>query len=598
MFICVILLGVFFFAAWTASLGKSATVDEPADLVSGWAQIHFGDFRLDCENPALFKIIVGLGLPGDLFQIDRTSPEWQSLLVNANQRSPLSCTALYQTPGVDADTLLRGEHARMTVVAMVLGIAIAWWAWRLGGPIAGIFATAAFCLDANFLAHSPLVKNDVLIAIPLFLLSGAVGLFGERATLPRFAAICAFMAAAFLVKFSGILAIPVLAVSLLARSMIRRPWPIGRFVAGDFKRRLVFSGGVVFASVLAGWFCIWAGYDFRFLASPDSSAQYDFNDPLQFYADRAAFAQSPHPFQINMREVQKFRATWHPPMGARLILFANAHRLLPQSYLVGLLRIIGDSQSRPAFLCGKSSLTGWWYYFPVAMLFKTPAATLIGLAAACALMVPRLRGGVDLWPVAATAALPVIWMAVAMSSHVNVGIRHILPVYPALFVFLGVAAAVGWKRARGRGRLAAVLLAVGLAAETAFTYPNYIPFFNFFAGGSRGGLRLLSESNLDWGQDLPALAAWQGKHPDRPLYLLYWGSADPRYYGIRYVNLPESSSPADEPEAGTGRPVYAISAVVLTNPYMLSLQKNLLEPLIGRGPIAVLGGSIYIFDPP
>src|ERR1700728_4879287 len=96
-------------------------------------------------------------------------------------------------------------------------------------------------------------------------------------------------------------------------------------------------------------------------------------------------------------------------------------------------------------------------------------------------------------------------------------------------------------------------LAIGLITETAHAYPNYIPFFNIFCGGPRGGIRLLSESNIDWGQDLPRLAKWQSEHRDRPIYLLYWGSGDPQYYGISYVNLPESTAPPDLAKPGLGK---------------------------------------------
>jgi len=598
--ICGVLLIAFGSMAWLASLGKSATVDEPGNLVSGWTQVQYGDFRFNCEDPALFKTIVGLGLPADLFHIDRQSPQWQSLLVNADQRAPLAVQALYHTPGLDADAVLRAEHFRMTFIGMLLGIVIAWWAWRLAGPVAAIFATAAFCFDPNFLAHAPLVKNDVLQALPLVLFAAAVWMFGERATLVRFAAICLFMALAILVKFSGFLTLPILALSLLARSFIPLPWPIGKFIASNLKKRLTFSTAVFLGSVALMWFAIWAGYNFRFLPDRNSSAQYDWVDPLKYYANHAAFAESAHPFAMTSDEIENFRAHWHSPLGARVILFANAHHLFPQSYLVGLLRIIADSQSRTAFLCGKSSVAGWWYYFPLAMLFKTPAATLVGLLGVCAILLPRLRrfSLTNAWPLTAAALLPIVWMAVAMHSNVNVGIRHILPVYPALFIFLGVAAAAAFNSAKRPARFAVGILAISLAAESVLAFPNFIPFFNVFVGGYRGGFHLLSESNLDWGQDLPALAAWQSENRNRPLYLMYWGSADPRYYGIHYVNLPGSNAGPDETAPGPGQPVFAISAVVLTNPFSLSSQKDFFDSIFRKPPIAILNGSIYVYDSP
>jgi 4-amino-4-deoxy-L-arabinose transferase-like glycosyltransferase len=594
------LLVVFAATAWLACLDKCATVDEPGHIVGGWTQIQFRDFRFNCEQPALFQTIVGLGLPAGLFQIDRQSPQWQSLLINADAAAPIASQALYQTPGLDADTLLRAERARMLAIAVVIGIVIGWWAWRLAGPVAAVFAIAAFSFDPNFLAHGPLVKNDVISALAFLLFAASVWLFGQRVTVTRFLAVGLFMGLAFMVKFSGFLVIPILAILLLARSMIPNAWPVGPFMADNIKRRLAFSAGAILVGVLFVWLFTWASYDFRFLPSPGSSDQFDFSDNLRYFANHQAFAQSDDPVYLTKGALDNFWRHWRPPASVKLILFANAHRLFPQGCLAGLLRIGADSQARVAFLCGKSSVTGWWYYFPLAMLFKTPAATLIGLLAAFALMTPKLRkiSPAGIWPLVAGAAPPAIFLLVAMSSNVNVGIRHILPMYPFLFIFLGVTAASCWNLAKRGGRLFVTLLTIALAAETAFAFPNFIPFFNLFAGGSRGGFRLLGESNIDWGQDLPALAAWQNRHPDRPLYLLYWGSADPRYYGIRYVNLPQSTAPADHLTPGPGRPVYAFSAVVLTNPFVRESMKGLFDSVLHQEPIAILNGSIYIYDAP
>jgi 4-amino-4-deoxy-L-arabinose transferase-like glycosyltransferase len=589
--VCCILLTAFAATGWLASLDKSATVDEPGHLVGGWTQIQFRDFRFNCEQPALFQTIVGLGLPPNLFHIDRQSPQWKSLLINADAAAPIASQALYHTPGLDADTLLRAEHVRMLAIAVAIGVVIAWWAWRLAGPIAAIFAVAAFSFDPNFLAHAPLVKNDVISALTFLLFAASVWLLGERITAPRFLAVCLFMGLAFMVKFSGFLVIPILVLLLLARSAI---------ATDNIKRRLISSAGIVLLCVLFVWLFTWACYDFRFLPSPASPDKFDFTDNLRYFANHQAFAQSPDPVQLRTSDLDNFWRHWQSPASVRLILFANAHYLLPQSYLAGLLRIGADSQARVAFLCGQSSVTGWWYYFPLVILFKTPAATLVALLAALALLTPKLRKifPANSWPLIAAITPPAVYLLVAMSSNVNVGIRHILPIYPFLYIFLGVAAASCWNSAKRGARLIVTLLAIALAAETAFAFPNFIPFFNLFADGSRGGFRLLSESNIDWGQDLPALAAWQSRHSDRPLYLLYWGSADPRYYGIHYINLPQSTAPSDQSTPSPGRPVYAFSAVVLTNPFVRAAIPTLFNSIARAKPTAILNGSIYIYNAP
>jgi hypothetical protein len=245
------------------------------------------------------------------------------------------------------------------------------------------------------------------------------------------------------------------------------------------------------------------------------------------------------------------------------------------------------------------------------MIFKTPLTTLIALALAATYLLLRGRhiGASNIWPLVATATTPVLYMSAAMLSHLNIGLRHVLPVYPFLFIFLGVIAAMAWRRIPKITGVLIALLIAGLAAETYAAYPDFIPFFNVAAGGSRGGLSLLGDSNIDMGQDLPDLAAWQHQHPDRQLYLLYWGTADPRYYGIHYINMYQSTAPPDQTVPSGVPParrdhveppqrVVAISAAVLTNFKARQNDPGLFNAVLQQDPIAVLGGSIYIFRLP
>ena len=136
-----------------------------------------------------------------------------------------------------------------------------------------------------------------------------------------------------------------------------------------------------------------------------------------------------------------------------------------------------------------------------------------------------------------------------------------------------------------------------LAIESGVAFPNYLSFFNAAAGGSRNGINLLSDSNLDWGQDLPALAAWRRQHPEGELYLSYFGTADPAHYGITYRNLPGGYLLGPPAEWPPGPGYVAVSATNLQG--VNSTPANdfgpLLQPLRKIDPVAVLGGSIYVY---
>jgi len=206
----------------------------------------------------------------------------------------------------------------------------------------------------------------------------------------------------------------------------------------------------------------------------------------------------------------------------------------------------------------------------------------------------------DWWTVCAASLLPICYMAVSMHGNLNIGLRHVFPVYPFLFIFLGMMAAQAYRRRPRTTGCALVLLFASLIAETACAYPDYIPFFNFAAGGWRGGLRLLSDSNIDWGQDLPALARWQRQHPDRQLYLCQFALPDPRYYGIHYISMPGAYLEQEDEKSPSGLlPIYAISAVALQGTYMSpTLQREIYDRFLKTQPLEVLDGTIYLYNQP
>jgi hypothetical protein len=190
------------------------------------------------------------------------------------------------------------------------------------------------------------------------------------------------------------------------------------------------------------------------------------------------------------------------------------------------------------------------------------------------------------------------YFAAAMCSNLNIGIRHVLPVMVIGYVGVAVLFAL-WRSAKPQAaRVSAWVLGVGLIVESVAAFPNYIAFFNFPSGSSRGGIRLLGDSNLDWGQDLPLLADWQAKHPTVRLYLCYFGGVPPEAYGIDYTNLPGGhwSKPEQMP---TTPGVIAMSATRLQCLYLdEKIAPFSYDLRVNHAPREVLGGTIYLFDFP
>src|SRR5207249_3027327 len=153
-------------------------------------------------------------------------------------------------------------------------------------------------------------------------------------------------------------------------------------------------------------------------------------------------------------------------------------------------------------------------------------------------------------------------LAVSSQDPVNLGLRRVIPVYPFLFVWIGERFVRVWERysqsvngpvVRGIAAVALLLVIAGGIVSAIQIHPYQLAYFNRLAGGPEAGPRYLDDSNIDWGQDLPGLAAWQSAHGARPLALWYFGTDSPAGYGIEW--RPVSDAEVRQPR----RAVYAMS---------------------------------------
>jgi hypothetical protein len=251
-------------------------------------------------------------------------------------------------------------------------------------------------------------------------------------------------------------------------------------------------------------------------------------------------------------------------------------------------------EGHQAFFLGQLSSDGWWLYFPVAFLIKTPLVWLGLLAMALALVARRhaARRRVS-WRVATFTLLPAaVLFAAAMVSGLNIGYRHILPVLPFLLVLIGAAVPALWPRGAARWLLGAGAAAtVGVAL---WTHPHHLAAFNLAVGGPPQGYRYLGDSNLDWGQDLRALARLAAE-PGEPLHWSFAGSADPAYYGLTTPPLsgPDGTGAPGFSPANPGAGRYALSANHLQG---VLAESDLFDWFRRQQPTGSLGYSILLYD--
>ncbi len=353
--ICFIFLAAFAAIAWTAWLGKCATYDEPLHFMGAWIQTHCDDFRCNPEDPPLWKFYVAAGTSKNALKMDRKTDEWRAMLNSIPLPSLVYAVhTLYDTPGNDnTDALIRRGRARMLLLAVILGAAIAWWAWRLAGPLAAVVAAAAFCFDPNFLAHSPLVKNNVAITLTFLLIMASIWLIGERATLLRLLCAALLVGIALNVKFSGLLALPMIAIALACRALMRKPWPFLKWTLATRPARFSAACAILIGCVAVGYASIWACYGFRFRPGPNPGEKFNYYRLTVYVADaEMVLRQNPPPLYPSNAQLQQWVDQWRPSRTFRAVLFANKHKLLPQAWLYGFLYTY-------ASLAGEALLSVW-----------------------------------------------------------------------------------------------------------------------------------------------------------------------------------------------------------------------------------------------
>lgn len=535
--------------AWlglSASTEKSTTVDEMAHLTAGHALWQPGDYRLQPENGVLPQLWEGL--PAVIARQKLPPPS------NPGWAKPNVWTlghVYFHQLGNDLPALLFWGRAMNLTWSIATGLLVFFWTRKIFGLPGACAALCFLVFCPTFLAHGPLATSDMCMT---FFMLASVGAFWRHLQNPSPASLllsASVTGLAFVAKYSAVL-LPVMFLPLIALRLVVGPpltWRgsvVGRIGTGVF---LLASGIVHLATTFA---IIWAFHRFRFEPVIDPALVRDYTRPWGVVVSSLG-----HPLG--------------PVLG-----WARVHRVLPDAYLYGFGFVVDLSRQRGAFLNGQNSLTGWVQFFPYAFLAKTPLAFLAALLAVIGVTLHRWRtrwglARSDLLRVAPLLSLFVVYWAFSLKSTLNIGHRHLLPTYPVLFIAVG---ALGWAAAnlsRAWRWLLAVLL-VGQVTASALIRPHYLAFFNQLVGGPTDGYRHLVDSSLDWGQDLPGLAAWlrqqQLPRAGEPVYLAYFGTGEPDYYGIHAIPMvPLLRTIPDQPWHRLEPGVYCISATLLQQTY-------------------------------
>jgi 4-amino-4-deoxy-L-arabinose transferase-like glycosyltransferase len=561
----------------------SPTMDEPTHIVAGLRMLRTG-VAIDAEHPPLPFYATALALVTRHIDLRVDDRSWigdgghytQDVLLGA---------------GLPLRSLL--FRARCVSVAITLGVALVvfFWSRRLWGNGGACFSLFLFTFCPVVLSDGALVVDDMTSALVLLTALTIFRRYLMSQTLARTVLLAAVFGVALLVKFIGVLLVPIFALLYLFKRILERTGTGARTSPPPARAaRDAIIVGVV------GMLMVWACYGFQ-----SSSLT---SDP-QLWARRHA---------VVMRRQLDVLPTWikNTPIPA----YDFWKGLVVQSYHVSNQGAVSDDAH--LYLMGRHAANGWWYYFPVALAVKTPLpAFVLGLLAlwlrrhgnkaappVVATEIPTLL--TRRWPLPQSGPTPfdplllfipaAVWLGVCMSSTADMGVRYVMPLFPLAFIALGslVSSLRTTETPAGRPRARKLAIAVTLACASWYAvgtirlYPHFHAFFSPIAGGSDGGWRVLNNSSIDWGHDIEELGAYLRQENIQNPYGDLFSVFAPSALGVDVQSLP-----ADDASLARLHGTLAVSVTRLTTS---GRHADLYGRLRLMQPRAKIGYSIFIYD--
>ncbi len=418
----------------------SFTVDEPEHFAAGLEYVANHVYRLQTQHAPLSRAFQALG----------------PYLAGARP------TGLTVPSDESYSILSRVGNINRIIFLMRLGnlpffvlacLVVCGWTWHTFGKPVAVVATGLFTLLPTVLADAGLATPDMAVTGTVSAAFLAAILWAERPTVWRSLMWGLFMGLACLARFTALGYLPT-AICIALAFHLAVSWPGWRGLKESALKRAVPFGVALAVAALV----IWGGYWFT-VGGVGSAV-----------------------------------------MGGRL----GRNFVLPApEFFDGIRKAVQHNRAgHAAFLLGHFRMTGWWYYYPVALAVKTPIGFLVPLAIGLLVSIKERKRSDSLLPLAFCLGI----LLPALRSRIDIGVRHVGPIYVgfAIIAALGLKYLLQWNQRRAVGILAGGVLVGWMAISGASQHPDYLAYFNAFAGKTPENV--LVDSNYDWDQDMKFLA--------------------------------------------------------------------------------------------
>ena len=562
-----VLIVLFLAQCLATARNDSVSWDESQHLYSGWLSWTHADFGFNPEVPPLIKMWCALPLlHREITQPPYTGGSFKKEGFVLGQR-------FLAANGIDR-TLIPARNMAALLSAL-LAITLFLAALEMYGQTAALFALALFCFDPNFLAHGAYVTTDIGASLTLLL---SIYLFYRVLKTPsplRIALLGIAVGMTLTAKFTGVFVVPMIVLiallDLWTRSKPATAKQDSQKPSGATPSQLAIAIAAISAIGIA---FLWTTYRFRFAARPAS---------LTLDPTTSAYLQQ-----------------LASPLTRSLLLWVANHHLLPEAYLYGLADTKISAASLPSYLFGHLTHQASRWYYPAALTIKSTLPFLILLVVTIVALAARR------WKIQCEAIVlivpAVVLFVIASTSDIGIGFRHLMPIFPLLYILLAGCAVHFLRRHPGLAYAMAVLL-LWQVASSELSRPGLIAYANEAWGGPAKTHLYLTDSNTDWGQQLRSVKTYLEQHPNQPCYFAYFeqGPVDFHDYGVRCQVLPTGSG------AWTGMPSMhfganpSVSGLVLLSDGVLEGadipgKTNPYASFSTRRPAAVLDRAVYVYQ--
>ncbi|KKT42296.1 MAG: Tetratricopeptide repeat protein [Candidatus Giovannonibacteria bacterium GW2011_GWA2_44_13b] len=556
-----LMLGGMFLLMAGSSWNDSATFDEIAHIPAGYTYLKYQDSRINSEHPPLLKDLAVMPLLFQNLKFELRPDFWN--IENVNDRQWIAGHALLYEFGNSPDKILFASRLPIMLLAIVFGWFLFLWAEKQYGARAGLLTLFLFVTSPTVLAHSRFVTTDIGAAFGFFLGIIYFLKFLESPSWRRTLWLGIILGIVLMFKFSLVLLLPVYGIlfaiwiwvgGFLPKAQILRglaqgdgdDLPAGRQGRAILQQENMRAGAksgaeaiakLIFAGLIA-ILVIWVVYAFHIWNYPQEQ---------------------------NIADVKYILSGYKVESLPKIDLWLINHEITRPlgQYFFGFLMVARRTAGgNTAYFMGELSSDGWWYYFPTLYFLKEQLLFHLLLLTALILSLIRIRRGersreavrewiADNFSLFAGMVFIAIYWVSSILNPLNIGVRHILPVFPFTYLLVSREIII-WLRRLSVEEPASFwewirffyenyikpapkyfifsVIILFMVLNIVMVFPYFLSYYNILGGGPGDGYKIATDSNYDWGQDLKRLAARMEELNIDKIYLDYFGGGDPHYY--------------------------------------------------------------------